>query len=476
MDKSIRFALVVVFALCFFASFIFYGIANDMLKGTREIQHIEYDSNSILEDADGLAKRIMGNKNLSKDKIEEISKTVSSYSWRTEEKKVMITDLEGKIIYKSSNVAQKDVDIYETIKVSIDTNIQTNRDISTREKMAFYPLTIGEEKAFLFVFGYPKSYLSSNTVTTNNSFAALVLSVIGFVVLFIYVTNNKMKYLQNISDGLKVIAKGDLDYRIDIKGQDELKSLAENINLMASEIQKNLESERRSEITKNELITNVSHDLRTPLTSVMGYIGLAKDGKYKNEVQLNEYLNIAFSKSERLKVLIDDLFEYTKLTNTGVTLNKQQVNLNEFMAQLIEELMPLFDERNKKIEVDFVKEKVIVNVDTSKMLRVFENLLTNALKYSYDSSTIKVITKLKEECVLISVINEGDNIPREKLNRLFDRFYRVDESRTNATGAGGSGLGLAISKNILALHNGEIWADCNDNKITFFVELKATVN
>ena len=280
-----------------------------------------------------------------------------------------------------------------------------------------------------------------------------------------------MKYLQYISDGLKVIAKGDLNHRIEVKGQDELKNLAENINFMATEIERNLEAERRAEITKNELITNVSHDLRTPLTSIMGYIGLVRDGKYKDTSQLNEYLNIAFNKSERLKILIEDLFEYTKLTNAGMTLNKEQVNINEFMSQLIEEFMPLFDKSNKSIEMDFVKQKVLVNVDTVKILRVFENLLTNAIKYSDENSTIKVSTSLIGAKVLITISNRGEAIPREKLNRLFDRFYRIDESRTNSTGAGGSGLGLAISKNIIALHQGEIWADCTEGLITFFVEL-----
>lgn len=472
MEQSIRFELVVVFALCFFSTFIFYNIANDMLKTTREQSYIKYNSENIINDADGLAKRIIGDKSISKDNVSEVNNIVSKYSWTTEDRKVIVTDLEGKIIYKSSNVIQKEIDIYETMRVIMESKIEDNRGVSNKEQMIVYPVTLGDDKGYLFIFGYPTPEIITNRIVESNSFLALVLSLIVFIALFIYITNNKMKYLQYISDGLKVIAKGDLNHRIEVKGQDELKNLAENINFMAEEIERNLEAERRAEITKNELITNVSHDLRTPLTSIMGYIGLVRDGKYKDINQLNEYLNIAFNKSERLKILIEDLFEYTKLTNAGIILNKEQVNINEFMSQLIEELMPLFDKSNKSVEMDFVKQKVVVNVDTVKILRVFENLLTNAIKYSNENSTIKVSISLNGTKVLISVSNTGENIPREKLNRLFDRFYRVDESRTNSTGAGGSGLGLAISKNIIALHQGEIWADCIEGLITFFVELE----
>ena len=211
------------------------------------------------------------------------------------------------------------------------------------------------------------------------------------------------------------------------------------------------------------------HDLRTPLTSVMGYIGLVIQRRYKDENEMDEYLNVAFNKAKRLKVLIDDLFEYTKYNNNGITLNKSQVNLSEFLSQLIEELMPMLDENNLTVFKKFECEKALVLIDPIKMLRVFENLLTNAIKYSYKPGEIIIGLYKNDNKAVVVFRNKGEHLPKEKTDKLFDRFYRVDESRNTSTG--GSGLGLAISKNIVELHGGKIWADSIGNNISFYVEL-----
>ena len=281
-----------------------------------------------------------------------------------------------------------------------------------------------------------------------------------------------MKYLDEIALGLKKIASGDLDYHIEESGTDEIRNIAANINYMSKEINRKIIAQRRAEKTKTDLITNVSHDLRTPLTSIMGYIGLVKEGRYENEITMKEYLNIAFNKAEKLKMLIEDLFEYTKLNNEGIKLNKSEVNISEFIFQLTEELTPLFEENGLSIIKSATEDKVIVNVDADKMLRVFENLLTNAIKYSFKPGKIVVGIYESKGFVTIAIRNKGNNIPPEKISKLFERFYRVDESR-NAQ-SGGSGLGLAISKNIVELHQGQIWAECYGEDISFYVKLICT--
>ena len=279
-----------------------------------------------------------------------------------------------------------------------------------------------------------------------------------------------MKYIQEISKGLKEISEGKLSYRISIKGEDELSNLANNINYMAQEIETKIHSERKAEKTKNELVTNVSHDLRTPLTSVIGYIGLAKDGKYNSPEELQEYLNIAYTKSERLKLLIDDLFEYTKLTNDGVTLNFQRVNIIEFLEQLIEELRPDFEDNKLILKNNLPEEKLYINADANKLLRVFENLFSNSIKYSYKPGTVEISLEAFSEVMIFSIKNKGDRIERENLKKIFDRFYRGDEARSSAVS--GSGLGLAITKNIVELHKGRVWANCDSQDfITFYVQL-----
>ena len=214
----------------------------------------------------------------------------------------------------------------------------------------------------------------------------------------------------------------------------------------------------------------MSHDLRTPLTSIMGYIGLIKEGRYENEETMKEYLGIAFNKAEKLKGLIEDLFEYTKLDNGGIKLNKSKVNLTEFLFQLTEELTPLFEENGLSIIKSATEDRIMVDLDADKMLRVFENLLTNSIKYSFKPGNIVIGVYESNGYATVAVRNKGETIPKEKLEKLFERFYRVEESRNTQTG--GTGLGLAIAKNIVDLHEGQIWAECCGEDISFYVKLK----
>ena len=202
----------------------------------------------------------------------------------------------------------------------------------------------------------------------------------------------------------------------------------------------------------------------------MGYIGLIKDGKYEDESMMKEYLNIAFNKSNQLKELIEDLFEYTKLNNQGIVLEKNKVNIVEFLSQIIEEYIPVFEENQIEVVKKFIDEKSVVEIDAGKMVRVFENLFSNAIKYSFKPGEVVVSTYEDNGYVNIVIKNKGESIPKEKVERLFDRFYRVDEARNSNTK--GSGLGLAISKNIVELHKGKIWAECVGNDVSFFIKLK----
>ena len=185
---------------------------------------------------------------------------------------------------------------------------------------------------------------------------------------------------------------------------------------------------------------------------------------------MKEYLNIAFNKSTQLKELIEDLFEYTKINNQGIVLEKSKVNIVEFLSQIIEEYIPIFEENEIEVVKKFVDEKSIVEIDAGKMVRVFENLFSNAIKYSYKPGKVTVSTYESDGYANIVIKNKGDNIPKEKVERLFDRFYRVDEARNS--NVKGSGLGLAISKNIVKLHDGEIWAECVGNDVSFCIKLK----
>ena len=185
---------------------------------------------------------------------------------------------------------------------------------------------------------------------------------------------------------------------------------------------------------------------------------------------MDQYVNIAYNKSEKLEVLINDLFEYTKLTNDGVNLDKQNIALNGFLEQLIDELVPISEENNVTISEEFINEKVIVSIDPNKTVRVFENLLMNAIRYSLKPGEIKVILTKEEDFALVSVKNKCDNLSEEDLEKIFDRFYRVEKSRSSDTG--GSGLGLAIAKNIVELQGGSIEAKYENDYISFNVRFR----
>ncbi|MGL4774302.1 MAG: sensor histidine kinase [Clostridium sp.] len=464
-DKSIRFELMVIVGLCFISSFAFYGVANGILRRTEVVNNIEYDYEYIQYNGNRINEQLNAEISMQVDR-EAYFKKVLEQEVKSDAK-AYITDLDGNVIYKTANAIEKSIDIFTVMKNNTDKYEKTG---APQEVMYIYPLKVEEDRYYFIYSEIPRAELKRVEYIVENSFLALFLSVVVFITIFLIITNKKMIYLDQIALGLNIIAEGQLNHKIEEKGNDEISNLAININNMASEINSRIKAERMAEKTKSDLITNVSHDLRTPLTSIMGYIGLIKERRYKDENEMNQYLDIAFNKAEKLKILIDDLFEYTKLNNNGIKISKVNVNIVEFIAQLIDELTPLFEENDLEVMSTLRDEKILVNVDINKMLRVFENLLTNAIKYSYKPGTVIVGLYENNGSVTISIKNKGNHIEEAKLDKLFDRFYRVDESR-NAE-SGGSGLGLAISKNIVELHGGKIWAECYGNDINFYVRLK----
>ncbi|MGN0143422.1 MAG: sensor histidine kinase [Clostridium sp.] len=464
IEESIRFELMLVIAICFLISFFFYSFTNNLFKREYTEPKISYDYDAVERLASSLGNEIESRKLLldNKEEIYAILDTVPKTD------KCYITDLDGNILFKTEGVSEERIDIYTALKDAMTNSSYEKMDV-VKEKKYIIPLKIGDDRVYLIYSKIPEADITYTTVSKSNSSLAIFLACIVFIILFVIITNNKMKYLDEIAIGLKIIANGNLKYRIEERGTDEIKNLANNINYMAKEIGEKINAERLAEKTKTDLITNVSHDLRTPLTSVMGYIGLVIQKRYKDEKEMENYLNIAFNKAEKLKVLIDDLFEYTKYNNNGITLNKSDVNLTEFLSQLIEEMMPILDENNLTVFKKFECEKLIVFIDPIKMLRVFENLITNAVKYSYKPGEIIIGLYKKDNKAVVVFRNKGDHLSKEKTDKLFDRFYRVDESRN--TNTGGSGLGLAISKNIVELHGGSIWADSIGNNVSFYVEL-----
>lgn len=299
----------------------------------------------------------------------------------------------------------------------------------------------------------------------------VIVGIAIFIFSFLLIINKKIKYLKYITKGVKKIADEDFGYKIEVNGRDELAQLCTSINSMSTQLKSVFDSERELENTKAEFITNMSHDLRSPLTSIIGYADLIRKKKYKDDVELHEFAEVTYSKCERLKKLIDELFEYTKLNSEGVQLNFSNVNLSGIIAQLTGEYIPAFETEGLTICRNIPKEDIIVNADIEKIVRVFDNILINAMKYSVKPSEVFVEIHKYELGVVVSISNKVDNLQVDDLDKLFERFYRGDKSRNED---GGTGIGLAIAKRIIELHHGKIWAEYKENNIILNVELLAS--
>ncbi|MFC3803228.1 sensor histidine kinase [Cohnella sp. GCM10012308] len=289
-----------------------------------------------------------------------------------------------------------------------------------------------------------------------------------FIVYLIVFSHGTIRYLLRITQGVGEIAEGRFDSRIPVRTSDELGVLADRINRMSEQLNRSIEEERRTERAKTELVTNVSHDLRTPLTSIVGYLGLIEQDRYRDEVELRHYTGIAYDKALRLQGLINDLFEYTR-TSGGLPLRLSPLNLVEMLGQLAVQFRLQFDHAGVEGVTVFAEKELIVSADGDKLVRVFENLIDNAIRYGKDGGRIEIKARREGMEAVAEIVNYGEPLPASAIPQLFDRFYRLEQSRSRHTG--GSGLGLAIAKNIVELHGGEIAATSGESGTTFRVRL-----
>lgn len=310
----------------------------------------------------------------------------------------------------------------------------------------------------------------------NNYFGDLIyfiMALLIFLLIYSLITYKKYKNIDILVDSLEDMSKGNLDKRIEINSKGDIGEVATNINNIVSQLKNLTIEERKAQQTKTDLITNVSHDLRTPLTSIIGYLNLIEEDKYKDEVELRYYTNIAYEKAQNLNILINDLFELTKMQNRTMNFDKIEINLVELISQIVSQFGIELRHANMKCRIDFKSEKIIINADPVKLVRAFENLITNAMRYGKDGKFIDIKVKKEESMAIVQVINYGEPIPLVDLPHIFDRFYRVEKSRN--TYGGGSGLGLAITKNIIERHDGSILATSDNDATMFQVKLPCNI-
>ncbi|MDY4735833.1 sensor histidine kinase, partial [Terrisporobacter sp.] len=295
-------------------------------------------------------------------------------------------------------------------------------------------------------------------------FAVIIL--FGIQLWFLIYFVNKLGYLNQIMKGVHKIKEGELNYKIEEKNDIYFSSLANDINNISEGLENSIEQRIKSERMKSELITNVSHDLKTPLTSIINYIELIKKEENITPEYLKDYVNVLDLKSKRLKVLIEDLFEASKASSGNIELNMEKIDIIQLLRQSIGELEEKLSEANLDLKINVPEDKVYVRADGRRLYRVLENLLSNISKYSLPNTRVYIdITEVEGRVKLIM-----KNISSYELNfdpeEIMERFKRADDSRNTE----GSGLGLAIARDLIKLQGGEFAIDIDGDLFKSIIE------
>lgn len=273
--------------------------------------------------------------------------------------------------------------------------------------------------------------------------------------------------LKHILKELDYIALGNYHHRISLALTGGLSGVADSINKLVDSTEKAMYEERRIEQTKQELVTNISHDIRTPLTSVIGYLNLIVDNAQSLDEEVRSYAHIAYQKSQQIKALVDGLFELNTLMDNQ-EVQYQSISVENFLTQVMVEYTPEATKHDIQLDVSLPQGDIMVSLDTDKMIRVYDNLISNAFKYSH-ATHIVLEARVQGESLVLSVQNNGQKIEQDIIDKLFVRFYREETSRSRDTG--GAGLGLAIVAEIVRLHRGTISVTSNDDNTTFSMVL-----
>ncbi len=304
------------------------------------------------------------------------------------------------------------------------------------------------------------------TVLGNNKDVVLVIGFLCLFAIFFYAALSKMvKYLKQVEEGINNIAS---DSNESIRMITELKPIESRLTEIKKTLKRREQEANEAEKKKNDLVVFLAHDLKTPLTSVVAYLTMLDNYKDMPEEERERYTHIALEKSIRLGELINEFFEITKYNLQDIILEPVELNLSMMLEQVADELYGVLQDKNLACEVE-AQENLMVHGDADKLARVFDNILRNAVSYCEANSTIHIQAGRTKEGICIVFSNRGQQIPAEKLDIIFEKFYRLDEARHSRTG--GAGLGLAIAKEIVELHGGSIRAESDVKETRFIVIL-----
>ncbi|GIP15829.1 two-component sensor histidine kinase [Paenibacillus montaniterrae] len=281
----------------------------------------------------------------------------------------------------------------------------------------------------------------------------LIIFIPLSILFFFIVTRRYSLYFHEISNGINQLANGNFNSKVYIPSTDEFGNIASNINLASEQLRQALERGDFAESSKDQLVLNLAHDLRTPLTSVLGYLDFILQDEQLTTEQIKHYAAIAFTKSQHLEKLVDELFEITRMNYGKITIDEKMIDVSELLVQLNEEMYPAFEKSNLAVRMNMAPQ-LVIRGDGDLLARVFTNILINACRYGSDGKFVDINGYREAGEVVIEIINYGDPIPKEIQSLIFDMFFTGDRARTQRSES--SGLGLFIAKNIVEQHKGSI--------------------
>lgn len=319
-----------------------------------------------------------------------------------------------------------------------------------------YFMKIEHEYAFYIYHNYFREY-------KEIFFAVAIILVFVFMLwhLFRWMT----RYFKEIDQGIDALLK---DETGQIYLSLEMLPFERKLNEVKQELENQKAERADAERRKDELVMYLAHDIRTPLTTVIGYLNLLEEEPDMPAAQRAKHVHITLEKANRLEEMINEFFEITRLNTGQIRISRERIDLYYMLVQLCDEISPVLNIHENRIILD-MNEDLAIYADPDKMARVFANIMKNAAAYSYPKTEINISAREADTDIIISFQNKGKTIPPENLPLLFDKFYRMDSSRISDTG--GTGLGLAIAKEIISLHGGEIWGVSENETVTFFVRL-----
>jgi two-component system sensor histidine kinase VanS len=300
----------------------------------------------------------------------------------------------------------------------------------------------------------------------NNIEVITLIAILVFTVILLKLSISWFtKYFDEISAGMDKLAEESDDM---IALPTELDFMERKLNQIKNNLERQKKAALDAEQRKNDLVVYLAHDIKTPLTSVIGYLSLLDEAPDMPPEQKAKYVGITLEKAYRLEQLINEFFEITRFNLQTIVLNKEKINLLFMLQQMADEFYPILTPQQKQVSVN-VPDGLTILGDADKLARVFNNILKNAIAYSYENSSIDISAKQQDNHIVITFINQGNPIPQAKLETIFEKFYRLDSARS--TNTGGAGLGLAIAQEIVTAHDGTISVESNTENTTFTVKL-----